>query len=240
MKLGAVVIPARYQSSRFPGKPLVDLNGIPMLQHVYNRCCEAVGFENVYVATDDKRIADVVKSFDGQVIITSSICLTGTDRIVEANAVLQLDFIVNVQGDEPMVNPNDIKAVYDRMTKNTDNVLNCYCDIEPNEVLMPSVPKVVVSKSGRLIYMSRGPCPFNKSGVNQAKYKQVCIYGFGRQHLEIFSQNPGKTFNEDIEDIEILRFLDLDVHVDMLKVSKGGIAVDTPHDLSRVKLLLKE
>ena len=240
MNSGAVVIPARYQSSRFPGKPLADINGMPMLQHVYNKCAEAVGRENVYVATDNSRIADAVACFNGQVIMTSPACLTGTDRIAEANVSLNLDFIVNVQGDEPMVNPSDIKVVYQRMTKNTDRILNCYCDIESREISMPTVPKVVVSKSGRLMYMSRGGCPFDKGGAAQAKYKQVCIYGFGREHLKIFSSHPEKTVNEEIEDIEILRFLDLDVPVDMIKVSAGGVAVDTPDDLSRVKLLLSQ
>jgi 3-deoxy-manno-octulosonate cytidylyltransferase (CMP-KDO synthetase) len=240
MNLGAVIIPARYQSTRFPGKPLVDINGMPMLQHVYNKCSDAVGEENVYVATDDKRIEDAVRFFDGQVIMTSSTCLTGTDRIAEANSILNLDFIVNVQGDEPMVNSSDIRLVFNKMIKNTNEVLNCYCDIEPEEAPMPTVPKVVISNSGRLMYMSRGACPFDKNGATNAKYKQVCIYGFGREHLEVFSQHPEKTLNEEIEDIEILRFLDLDIPVAMLKVSKGGIAVDTPTDLSRVKLLLSE
>ena len=240
MNFGAVVIPARYQSSRFPGKPLADINGISMLQHVYKKCCKAVGKENVYVATDDGRIAEAVKYFNGQVIMTSSACLTGTDRIAEANLVLNLDFIINVQGDEPMVNPNDIKNVYYRMSISTDKILNCYCDIGPEEILLPSVPKVVLSKSGRLMYISRGASPFDKDGVAQAKYKQVCIYGFGRQHLKVFSGHPEKTLNESIEDIEILRFLDLDIPVDMIKVAKGGVAVDTPDDLSRVKLLLSK
>jgi 3-deoxy-manno-octulosonate cytidylyltransferase (CMP-KDO synthetase) len=238
MKSGAVIIPARYQSSRFPGKPLADINGMPMLQHVYNKCTKAVGSENVYVATDHNLIADAVACFGGQVIMTSPTCLTGTDRIAEANLSLNLDFIVNVQGDEPMVNPNDIKVVYQRMTKNTDRILNCYCDIASEEISMPTVPKVVVSKSGRLMYMSRGGCPFDKSGTAQAKYKQVCIYGFGREHLKLFSSHNQKTVNEKIEDIEILRFLDLDVPVDMIKVSTGGVAVDTPEDLSKVISLL--
>lgn len=94
----AVVIPARFKSSRFPGKPLVDICGKPMIQHVWERCCKAVGPELVYVATDDEGIQDVVESFGGQVVMTSSECLTGTDRLAEANQALDKDFIVNVQG----------------------------------------------------------------------------------------------------------------------------------------------
>ena len=236
---GAVVIPARYQSSRFPGKPTADINGKPMIRHVYERCVAAVGGDRVYVATDDISIKTVVESFGGQVVMTSSACLTGTDRLAEANEVLNLDFLVNVQGDEPMIDPSSIESVFSAMTKDTSQILNCYCDIGRDEISMPNVPKVVVSESGRLLYMSRGGCPFNKSGVSMAKYKQVCIYGFSRTHLAVFKNSASKTVNEGVEDIEILRFLDLDYSVKMIKVAAGGVAVDTPQDIARVRLLMK-
>ena len=236
---GAIVIPARFQSSRFPGKPTADINGKPMIRHVYERCEAAVGGERVYVATDDLNIKKVVESFNGQVVMTSSACLTGTDRLAEANQVLNLDFLINVQGDEPMVDPSSIKSVFDAMTKDVSRILNCYCDIGNDEINRPTVPKVVVSESGRLLYMSRGGCPFNKFGVAKARYKQVCIYGFSRAHLALFKDRFHKTLNEDVEDIEILRFLDLDYSVQMMKVASGGIAVDTPEDLARVRLLMK-
>tara|TARA_B110000008_G_C16877215_1_gene527325 strand:+ start:92 stop:823 length:732 start_codon:yes stop_codon:yes gene_type:complete len=236
---GAVVIPARYQSSRFPGKPTADINGKPMIRHVYERCVAAVGGDRVYVATDDISIKKVVESFSGQVVMTSSECLTGTDRLAEANELLNLDFLVNVQGDEPMIDPSSIKSVFNAMTKDTSQIINCYCDINSDEINMPSIPKVVVSCSGRLIYMSRGGCPFDKSGVPMAKYKQVCIYGFSRAHLEIFKARSLKTLNEGVEDIEILRFLDLDYSVQMIQVAAGGVAVDTPQDLARVRILME-
>ncbi|XQF90885.1 cytidylyltransferase domain-containing protein [Pseudoalteromonas espejiana] len=105
----AVVIPARYQSSRFPGKPLVDICGKPMIQHVWEKCCKAVHKEQVFVATDSGEISSVVKAFGGQVVMTSSDCLTGTDRLAEANLTLDCDFLVNVQGDEPVIDPENIK-----------------------------------------------------------------------------------------------------------------------------------
>ena len=240
IKKGAVIIPARYKSSRFPGKPLVSINGKSMIQHVYERCVKAVGRENVYVATDNNDIKEAVELFGGQVVMTSSECLTGTDRFAEVNEYLDLDFLVNVQGDEPMVCPEDIRVVFDRMEKNSDDIVNCYCDIEDFEVEMSSVPKVVISQSERLIYMSRGGCPFNKFGNAKGKFKQVCIYGFGRHHLLAFKSHVGKTKNEEIEDIEILRFLDLDFEVHMIKVKAGGVAVDTPDDLDRVRVLMME
>lgn len=235
---GSIVIPARYESSRFPGKPLALINGKPMIQHVYEKCVVAVGRELVHVATDNNDIKDVVEMFGGQVVMTSSECLTGTDRLAEANKYLNMDFIVNVQGDEPMISSNDIKMVYERMASQTEYILNCYCDIEDHEIRMHTVPKVVVSQSDRLIYISRGGCPFDKAGEPRALYKQICIYGFSRAHLIAFTSHHIKTNNEKVEDIEILRFLDLDFSVYMIKVSAGGVAVDTPEDLDRVRQLM--
>lgn len=238
MPKGAIVIPARYQSSRFPGKPLADILGRPMIQHVYDKCCQAIDPSYVYVATDSHQIKSVVQSFNGKVIMTSSDCLTGTDRLAEANDYLNQEFLINVQGDEPMIDPASISSAYNYMANDSSQVLNCYSKIENNEIDMETVPKVVISESGRLLYMSRGGCPFDKEGNPQAKYKQVCIYGFNRKHLSIFRERSSKSINEETEDIEILRFLDLDVSVQMLEVSGRTIAVDTPEDLERVKKCL--
>jgi len=116
---GAVVIPARLKSSRFPGKPLAKINGKMMIHHVYDRCVKAVGKRLVYVATDDSVISKAVKNFGGNVIMTSPDCLTGTDRLAEANMQLDYDFLVNVQGDEPMINPESIRTIFDAMMHNT-------------------------------------------------------------------------------------------------------------------------
>lgn len=237
---GAVVIPARFQSSRLPGKPLVDINGKPMIRHVYERCVDAVGVGRVFVATDDVRIKEVVQSFKGEVIMTSPACRTGTDRLAEANEVLGLDFLVNVQGDEPMIAPSSVATVFAHMSQDVSQVLNCYCDISDDEINLPSVPKVVISESERLLYMSRGGCPFDKSGVPMPRYKQVCVYGLGDNHLKAFARKPTKTTNELLEDIEILRFLDLDYGVQMIRVAPGGVAVDTPEDLLRVRSEMKD
>ena len=237
---GAVIIPARFQSTRFAGKPLADIHGKPMIQHVYERCVKAVGAHLVHVATDSDAIKGAVENFGGNVIWTSEACLTGTDRVAEANKKLGADFIVNVQGDEPMINPNDIKTVFRAMQNDSSCVLNCFCDIEDRERGMASIPKVVVSQSCKLIYMSRSGIPFDKSLKSHALFKQVCIYGFSKEHLELFSSYPGKTENETHEDIELLRFLDMDVTVQMIKVSSGTHAVDTPQDLKRVVTMMAD
>ncbi|WP_275723454.1 3-deoxy-manno-octulosonate cytidylyltransferase [Vibrio furnissii] len=230
----AVIIPARFKSSRFPGKPLVDICGKPMIQHVWERCVSAVGADKVYVATDDQRIAEAAAGFGSQVVMTSDHCLTGTDRLAEANLTLDLDFVINVQGDEPMINPDDIRLVRDRFLQ-TGNVTNAMCRIcSKDEFFSLTVPKVVTSKSGKLLYMSRGGVPFNKEGEFKEGWKQVCIYAFSREQLAFFAGNATKTPLEQYEDIEILRFLENDYQIDMVEVEVGSLAVDVPNDVGKV------
>lgn len=237
----AVVIPARYQSSRFPGKPLVDLCGKPMIQHVWERCCEAVGTEKVYVATDSDQIELAVKNFGGLVIRTSSDCLTGTDRLAEANLTLNCDFIINVQGDEPLISPDDINTVAQAYINGDGSVVNAMCEITDElEFRSFTVPKVVCDPSGKLLYMSRSAIPLTKSGEFKFAYKQVCIYAFSKEHLEFFLSQNKKTPLESVEDIEILRFLESKFNVQMIEVDSGSIAIDTPEDAERViSVLLK-
>ncbi|MFN1584098.1 3-deoxy-manno-octulosonate cytidylyltransferase [Vibrio rotiferianus] len=233
-KTFAVVIPARYESSRFPGKPLVDICGKPMIQHVWERCCLAAGQEKVYVATDDSRIQNVVESFGGQVVMTSSDCLTGTDRLAEANLQLNCDFIVNVQGDEPLINPEDINTVIEAFLK-SGNVTNAMCVINSEQEFRSfTVPKVTFSQSGKLLYMSRAGIPQTKTGEYKFGYKQVCIYAFSKEQLAFFYSNKAKTRHEQVEDIEILRFLESDYVVDMVEVEAGSLAVDVPTDVKAV------
>lgn len=231
----AVVIPARFESSRLPGKPLVDLLGKPMIQHVWERCCQAVGTERVYVATDDQRIATACEGFAAQVIMTSSDCLTGTDRLAQANRQLQKDFLVNVQGDEPLIDPRDIVTIVEHYRANPDTVINAMCAIsDPAEHRSLTVPKVVASLSGKLLYMSRAGIPLTKHGAFVSAKKQVCIYAFSREHLAFFASRLVKTPLEHIEDIEILRFLENDIPVKMVEVESGSLAVDVPEDIPRV------
>ncbi|MGY5449829.1 3-deoxy-manno-octulosonate cytidylyltransferase [Agarivorans sp. MS3-6] len=230
----AVVIPARYESSRFPGKPLVDICGKPMIQHVWERCCLAVGQGKVYVATDDERIQNAVESFGGKVVMTSSECLTGTDRLAEANLQLDCDFIINVQGDEPIINPKDINIVIEAFLK-TGNVTNAMCSITSEQEFRSfTVPKVTFSQTGKLLYMSRAGIPQTKAGGYEFGYKQVCIYAFSKEHLEFFYSKKVKTLHEQVEDIEILRFLESDYIVEMIEVESGSLAIDVPSDVQPV------
>ena len=237
MKQVKIIIPARYNSTRFVGKPLTDINGKPMIIRVVEIACETLGKENVFVATDDKRISDVVEDYGYQYIMTTD-CSTGTDRVAQASRLLEADIIVNVQGDEPLLDPNDIQKVIDCKLENMDSVVNCMSRFDSTEATNRNIPKVVVNTKNDLIYMSRSPIPGTKLGVSKNTYKQVCIYAFTKQELNKFYELK-KTPLELDEDIEILRFLELGVKLRGLKMSKQSIAVDTIHDVTLVKKRLK-
>ncbi len=235
----SVIIPARYKSSRFPGKPLIDICGKPMIQHVWERCCDAVGSDRVYVATEDENIATVVQAFCGQFIMTSDSCLTGTDRLAEANQQLNCDFVINVQGDEPLINPNDIITIINEYIAHPEQVVNAMCKItSQDEFNSLNVPKVVCNKNSSLLYMSRAGVPLSKTGQFKFAYKQVCIYAFSKSHLELFHTMTDKTPLEKVEDIEILRFLEEGINVKMVEVEQGSLAVDIPSDVDKIVPIL--
>jgi len=237
-----VIIPARYASSRFPGKPLIPLLGKPMILWVAELSARAVGKENVYVATDDVRIADSVRQAGFNPLMTNSNALTGTDRLTEASRSLDYDIFINVQGDEPMVNPVDIISCIKTKSRFPDKIINGYCwignDEDPKNV---NLPKVITNEKDHLVYISRARLPASKDKKNKPERykKQVCIYGFSREDLEAYSSFGRKSELEHAEDIEILRFLELDRQVIMYECHAGSLAVDVPADVYRVELALQ-
>ncbi|MEE3650972.1 MULTISPECIES: 3-deoxy-manno-octulosonate cytidylyltransferase [unclassified Brenneria] len=232
----AIVIPARYQSTRLPGKPLIELNGVPMIKRVWQRCCLAVEADRVYIATDDEKILDFCLTFTPNVIMTSRECKTGTDRVHEAcQKIGNLDFVVNVQGDEPIINPDDIKTIIDECLRKPDSIVNGMAPItDPSEYESKTIPKVVFRPDGRLMYMSRAAIPSSKTGVFNKSWKQICIYGFPIKALQDFSSCEEKTPFENEEDIEILRFLELGYDVNMVSLHGNSLAIDTPEDVEKV------
>jgi 3-deoxy-manno-octulosonate cytidylyltransferase (CMP-KDO synthetase) len=236
-----VVIPARYQSSRFPGKPLADIHGKSMIQRVWEKCVEATGPDSVLVATDDDRILEHCQDYDMQVELTSSDCLTGTDRLYEVAKKRKSDIYINVQGDEPLISPEDIKAVIDASQNEPEITFNAMCSIKnEDDFRSPNVPKVVASKDGSLLYMSRAPIPTNKQLGFHESMKQVCIYAYPRDILIAFGSLKEKTPLELIEDLEILRLLELGYKVKMIEVSGSSVAVDTPKDLEIVRAMIHD
>jgi len=235
-----IVIPARYASSRFPGKPLAEIAGRSLLYRVWQCCVPVLGADRVVVATDSEKIRAHCEHHDMRWVMTPDSCPTGTDRLAAAAETLSADLYVNVQGDEPLVEPDDIQRVISAAQDYPDTVLNAYCQIgEEADYFSLTVPKVVCRPDGRLLYMSRGPIPGNKEGIYSRGWKQVCIYAFPPAALRDYASQPTKTVLEAEEDIEVLRFLELGYEVQMIPVSKSSIAVDVPDDVARVERALE-
>lgn len=237
------IIPARYESSRFPGKPLADICGKPMLWHVYQQCKKVDEFDEVYVATDDERIFNVCKALQMLVLMTSPEHKTGTDRIGEAASKIPADLIVNIQGDEPLLEPSTIKAAitpfYNNPKLKISNLMTKITD--PVEIVNFTVPKVIVNQEGIGIFLTRSTAPYPKGKIDFDYYKQVCVYGFRPDALQFycdFGKKYGKAKIESIEDIEILRFIENGYKVQYVEVDSDTVAVDTPNDLEKVRAIL--
>ncbi|WP_340064170.1 3-deoxy-manno-octulosonate cytidylyltransferase [Ascidiimonas aurantiaca] len=236
------VIPARYKSSRFPGKPLALIDGVPMVIRVARIVEQALGKKNTYVATDDIRIKDQVESFGYKAVMTSDKCLTGTDRLWDFAQKTEADIYINIQGDEPMLNPMDILKISEAKKKTPDYVINGMCEIKDEDISSVNIPKVLVNKDNQLIYMSRLPIPGIKDirkGI-PGYYKQVCIYAFDYKDLKAFGKQNKKAKYEFFEDIEILRFFDLGVPIKMVETSGASLAVDVPEDILKIEKALKK
>jgi 3-deoxy-manno-octulosonate cytidylyltransferase (CMP-KDO synthetase) len=238
----SIIIPARYGSSRYRGKPLVKILGKEMVIRVAD-ICSKIKDVNVYIATDSKKIANVVKKYGYNYIFTSSSCLTGTDRVAEASKKIRSKIYINVQGDEPTINPKDIKKVIDMKKKFPNHVVCGYTKVHDFE--NPSninLPKVVVNSKGELIYISRALVPGKKKNSQKIQYhKQVCIYAFNKKQLNKFYSMKKKSETESSEDIEILRFFDLNEKIKMAKLNSNSVAVDEITDVKKAeKLLLKK
>jgi 3-deoxy-manno-octulosonate cytidylyltransferase (CMP-KDO synthetase) len=231
------VIPARYQSSRFQGKPLVDIWGKLMIERVYLQAKQVKEFDTVYVATDDNRIYTACLERDMNCIMTSDIHKTGTDRVGEVAKKISADLYVNIQGDEPLIEPETIRQAIIPFIENpqtTIQVTNLMTRIyDPVDLINFTVPKVIASKDGRGVYLTRSAAPFPKGNINAKYYKQVCVYGFRPEALKFYCDST-RGFNESIEDIEILRFIEAGYHVQYIEVNSDTIAVDTPNDLEKV------
>lgn len=244
MKVTAI-IPARYASTRFEGKPLADILGKPMIQHVCERVKKAENIENVLVATDDQRIFDAVSAFGGKAIMTSSRHPTGTDRLAEVAAGLDSDFIVNVQGDEPLIHPAMIDEAIAPMIDDPSIAMGTLkCLIKEPEALDDSaVVKVVVDKDDFALYFSRYPIPFVRdafSGNNIVRhFKHIGLYVYNRQFLLDFAAMKPSPL-ENAEKLEQLRALENGFRIKVVTTEHESIGVDRPEDLERVKEIMKE
>lgn len=239
------IIPARYKSSRFEGKPLADICGKPMIWWVYQQCMKVEELNEVYVATDDKRIYDVCLNNNMKVIMTSENCKTGTDRVGEAAKQVQADLYVNIQGDEPMLEPDTIRAAIRPFYDNTKlKITNLMTKIKDSvDTVNFTIPKVITNRENVGIYLTRSPAPYPKGKIDYSYYKQVCVYGFKPEALRFFCEygkQYGKAKIEEIEDIEILRFIENGWKVQYVEVESDTVAVDTEKDLEKVRRIMGE
>ena len=236
-----IIIPARIGSSRYRGKPLVKILGKELILRVAEVCAKTVGRKSLFVATDSKKIQEKVRSANFNSIMTSSRCLTGTDRVAEASKKLNAKIFINVQGDEPLVNPKDIKSIIRAKQKYPNHVICGYDKIhklqDPKNL---NLPKVVVNSKKELIYISRSLVPGSKKTVKNKNYfKQVCIYAFNKKELNSFFSLKKKSEVEQMEDIEILRFFDLGIKIKMIKLNSNSVADDEIDDVKKVENILK-
>jgi 3-deoxy-manno-octulosonate cytidylyltransferase (CMP-KDO synthetase) len=245
------IIPARFASTRLPGKPLAEIHGKTLIQRVWERARAAKLPQRVLVATDDERIAAAVRAFGGEAVLTSPRHATGTDRLAEAAQAIDADVVVNVQGDEPMLDPAGIDAVARALLADPRLAMATLSLplADPEEMLSPSVVKVVTSAAGDALYFSRGPIPYVRGAAGAREgaaaalalglaRKHVGLYAYRRDALLRFAALPPVPL-EQAEGLEQLRALHHGMRIRVVEMDgPGGLAVDTPDDLERVRALL--
>jgi 3-deoxy-manno-octulosonate cytidylyltransferase (CMP-KDO synthetase) len=236
----ACIIPARYASTRFPGKALALIAGKPMIQRVYEGCAACPDIAATYVATDDERIAETARTFTDNVVMTSSEHRSGTDRVAEAARDIEADVIVNVQGDEPLIQPEALSALISPFRDNPDipmTTLGTTTD-DREEVESPNTCKIVLDNEANGLYFSRAPIPYYMKGKG-GYLRHIGLYAFRRDFLFTFAGLPPGPF-EKVESLEMLRAIE---HGFKIRVIVGGfnsIGVDTPEDVEKIEELLAE
>jgi 3-deoxy-manno-octulosonate cytidylyltransferase (CMP-KDO synthetase) len=242
-----IVIPARYDSSRFPGKPLAPLMGKPVIQHVYENSKRSMKAEDVIVATDNESIYETVHSLGGKAVMTSADHASGTDRVAEVAMRTECDIIVNVQGDEPLIRPQMIDDVIDLLDDAAAHIGTLAKKItSATELRDPNAVKVVFNGDGFALYFSRAPIPYHRDGwkslddlasadcIMNSSYKHIGIYSYRREALLRFSELKASRL-EEIEKLEQLRALEHGLRIKVGETPFDMIGIDVPGDLARVE-----
>jgi 3-deoxy-manno-octulosonate cytidylyltransferase (CMP-KDO synthetase) len=236
-------IPARYGSTRLPGKPLLPIAGRPMIEHVYTRVARARGLARVVVLTDDERIARAVESFGGDCEMTPADCASGTDRIAWAARRWDFAAVINIQGDEPLIDPEEISRIAEHLAAHPeDPVVTLATPAAPEEMGNPNAVKVVLARDGAALYFSRAPIPYLRQPRQEggfAPLKHLGIYGYQRDALLRLAALPPSPLERG-ESLEQLRALENGIGIRVLIVERASIGVDTAEDLERVERILTE
>jgi 3-deoxy-manno-octulosonate cytidylyltransferase (CMP-KDO synthetase) len=239
----AIIIPARYQSSRFPGKPLALLGGRPMIQHVWERAIAVPDVRHVVVATDDERVATAVRGFGGRVMMTSPSCESGTDRVAEAAASLGDEIVVNLQGDLPLMPPAMIAAARQPLLDDPSVVMSTLMRpmIRADEIFSPHTVKVVTDQKGFALYFSRAPIPLIRDAKSYAAgapagtyFHHLGLYVYRSDFLVEFAKLPMGRL-ERLEQLEQLRALEHGYRIRVVEVAEGTVEVNTPDDLAQAE-----
>lgn len=234
-----IVIPARYASTRFPGKPLKLINSKPMIYWTYMQAKKVPNVSRVIVATESEKIVEKCEEFGMEVMLTSDKHLTGTDRLAEVAEKIPASMYVNVQGDEPMIEPEVISKMIDFLKENPDYLcatIRSTID-DPRDAVNTTVSKVVTDFNDDIMYISKQPIPYPKASLDYKYYKALGIYAFRPEVLDIYRNNTKATY-ENVEDIELLRLVERGIKIRDIIVESNSPSVDTPKDLVRVEMMM--
>lgn len=233
-----IIIPARYGSTRLPGKPLADIAGKPMVQHVYERALQVKQAQLVLIATDDERVAEAARAFGGECLITSPDHPSGTDRLAEVMSQVEADIYINLQGDEPLVRPEDIATLAEGMLADPSVQVGTLCHpIDGDEARNPNAVKVVLAGDGSALYFSRSPIPYPRDEEEASYLKHVGVYAYRREVLQAYA-GLAQPMMERAEKLEQLRLLAAGLKIRAWQVEPTGPGVDTPECLERVRALM--
>ena len=240
MSLNVGIIPARYASTRFPGKPLKLLRGLPVIAHVCAAAAKVRNLSHVYVATDDERIAEAVRSCGHTPIMTRSDHCCGTDRIVEALGKLDAapDIVVNIQGDEPLIDPMAVEKAIDALENSDADWSTLVYPVSREEAQNPNKVKVVLDQKGRALYFSRAPIPYPRDDFKASYFAHIGLYCYKREALFNFAKMPASPL-ESSEKLEQLRALENGMKIVCVKVDGAAPGIDTPEDLAATEEILK-
>lgn len=230
-------IPARYASTRLPGKPLRTIAGKTLIEHVYRRAEAAAELDRVVVLTDDERIGQAVSDFGGRYELTPGDCASGTDRIAFAARRWEAAAVVNIQGDEPLIDPAAINRLAIHLKEQTDGMVTLAAPADERDLQDPNVVKVVTDLGDRALYFSRAQIPFCRSGSVARSWKHIGIYGYKRETLLRLADLPPSPL-EQHESLEQLRALENGIEIRVLRIERAWRGVDTMRDLEEVEALL--
>lgn len=239
-----IVIPARYASTRLPGKPLMDIGGKPLIQWVYEGACRSKLADEVLIATDDDRIRKAAHAFGAESIMTDPLLPSGTDRVFAAIQGREADIVVNLQGDEPFIEASIIDVLFSAMKDGVAEMATLCCPIaDEREYLDPNTVKVVADHSGFALYFSRSPIPYGRISnftfkISNFVRKHIGIYAFTSGFLARFVAMP-KSLLEEAESLEQLRALENGFRIKVIDTEYNGFGIDTPEDLERARQILK-